>query len=152
MFFAGFGWMANATAQGSLFIGLAPKKFYGPVTSSKVTVGQFGYSLGLSGSTAMISLLTLNQVDEKTNGAVSDDNAWTSITKYLQDGTTDNPALATIPHDALASMYVQSFRITLIVFAIIIAIAGLVMFRLLGKRKAEVPVEEFLEASVIARA
>lgn len=50
MLFAGFGWMMDATTQGAMFLTLAPAKYFGPVTSSKVTVGQFGYSLGLSGS------------------------------------------------------------------------------------------------------
>lgn len=150
MVLAAFGWMSNATSQGSLFIGLAPKQFFGPVTSSKVTVGQFGYSLGLSGSTALISLLTLNQVSSATNGAISGNEAWTQITEYLQKGTTGNSALGQISRDAVASMYVSSFRITLIVFAVIIAVAGLVMYRLLGSKKATVPVEEYLSAEIAA--
>ena len=150
MFCAAFGWMANATSQGSLFIGLAPKKFYGPVTSSKVTVGQFGYSLGLSASTAMISLLTLTQVSEKTNGAVSGSNDWNDVTKYMQDGTTRNSALAQIPHDVLTGIYVSSFRITLLVFAVILAIAGALMYWLLSRKKANVPVEEFLAEELAA--
>lgn len=150
MVLAAFGWMANATSQGSLFIGLAPKKFFGPVTSSKVTVGQFGYSLGLSGSTALISLLTLNQVSDATNGAVSGNEAWTQITEYLQRGTTSDSALATISRDAIASMYVSSFRITLVIFAAIIGIAGIAMYRQLSKPKASEPVEEFLSAELAA--
>ncbi|MGB3673624.1 MAG: MFS transporter [Candidatus Nanopelagicales bacterium] len=150
MILAAFGWMSNATSQGSLFIGLAPKQFFGPVTSSKVTVGQFGYSLGLSGSTALISLLTLNKVSDATNGAVSGDDAWTQITEYLQKGTTGDSALAQISRDAIASMYVSSFRITLVIFAVIIAVAGLAMYRQLGKAKAAEPVEEFLSKEIAA--
>lgn len=150
MVFAAFGWMANATSQGSLFIRLAPAKFFGPVTSSKVTVGQFGYSLGLSASTAMISLLTLTQVSAKTNGAVSDSGDWNEVTKYMQEGTTANSALAQVPHDVLTGIYVSSFRITLLVFAVIIAIAGALMYWLLGRPKAAVPVEEFLAPEIAA--
>lgn len=148
MILAAFGWMANATSQGSLSIRLAPKEFYGPVTSSKVTVGQFGYSLGLSGSTALISLLTINQVSAATNGAVSGNNSWTAITAYLQDGTTTDSALGQIARDSLAGMYVTSFRITLVVFAVIIAIAGIIMYRLLRSPGADVPVREFLSKEI----
>ncbi len=152
MILAAFGWMANATSQGSLFIGLAPKKFFGPVTSSKVTVGQFGYSLGLSGSTALISLLTLNQVSNATNGAVSGNDAWNQVTEYLQKGTTGDSALAQVSRDAVASMYVSSFRITLVLFAAIIAIAGVLMYSQLNREKAKIPVEEFLAGELSATA
>jgi hypothetical protein len=148
MILAAYGWMANATSQGSLSIRLAPKEFYGPVTSSKVTVGQFGYSLGLSGSTALISLLTLNQVSNATNGAVSGNSSWTDVTAYLQDGSTTNGALAQITRDGLAGMYVSSFRITLAVFAVIITIAGVAMYRLLRSPGADVPVREFLSKEI----
>ena len=50
---------------------------------------------------------------------------------------------AQIPHDVLTGIYVSSFRITLLVFAVILAIAGALMYWLLSRKKANVPVEEF---------
>jgi hypothetical protein len=57
MVLAGLGYMMNATTQGNLFLKLAPAKFYGAVTSSKMAVGQFGYALGLTGTSTAISMV-----------------------------------------------------------------------------------------------
>ena len=39
---SGFGVTMVAMVQGNLFLGLAPARFFGPVTSGKTAVGQFG--------------------------------------------------------------------------------------------------------------
>lgn len=141
---AGFGYMMDATTQGNLFIRLAPAKFYGAVTSSKTTVGQFGYALGLTATTAMISIFTLGSVGKATNGAVAGDGNWNTITAYLTDGTTSDSALGVVSHADLATYYTDAFRLTALIVAIVIALAGVGMFLLQSSKKADVPVEEFL--------
>jgi len=144
MILAGAGWMMNATSQGNLFISLAPAKFFGPVTSSKVTVGQFGYALGLTGTTVMVSTLTLAGVDKATKGAVTGEANWDAITSYLATGKTTNTDLAAVSQSALEAIYSQAFVTTSVIVAIVVALAGVVMYVLLKNKKASIPVDEFL--------
>jgi hypothetical protein len=144
MIIAAVGWMMNATSQGNLFITLAPAKFYGPVTSSKLAVGQFGYALGLTGSTVMVSLFTLAGVKKATNGAVAGDSNWDSITSYLATGKTSDTALSAVSTADLAGIYTSAFVTTITIVAVVTALAGALMYILLKNKKASIPVDEFL--------
>lgn len=147
MLLAGAGWMMNATSQGNLFIRLAPAKFFGPVTSSKVTVGQFGYALGLTGTTVLVSTFTLAGVDKATKGAVTGESNWDAITSYLATGKTENSALSVVSQSDLATIYSQAFQTTSVIVAVIVAIAGVFMYINLKSKKADIPVDEFLGLS-----
>lgn len=144
MLLAGVGWMVDATSQGTSWLGLSPARDFGPVTSSKLTVGQFGYALGLSGSTALVSFLSLDGLKAKTGGLVSDDGIWTEVTSYIKTGSTDVPGLGALSRGDLATIYTDAFRTTSLIIAIILAVAGLGMYLLLRARKAAIPVDEFL--------
>jgi hypothetical protein len=144
MIIAAVGWMMNATSQGNLFITLAPAKFYGPVTSSKLAVGQFGYALGLTGSTVLVSLFTLAGVDKATKGAVSGDGNWDAITSYLATGSTTNTSLSAVSTADLAGIYTSAFVSTIMIVAAVVAAAGALMYILLKNKKASIPVDEFL--------
>lgn len=144
MIIAAVGWMMNATSQGNLFITLAPAKFYGPVTSSKLAVGQFGYALGLTGSTVMVSLFTLSGVSSATKGAVAGDSNWDAITSYMATGQTTNSDLAAVSTSDLAAIYSSAFVSTISIIAVVVALAGITMYLLLKNKKASVPVEEYL--------
>ncbi|QWT22696.1 MFS transporter [Subtercola sp. PAMC28395] len=148
MLLAGAGWMMNATSQGNLFISLAPAKFYGPVTSSKVTVGQFGYALGLTGTTVLVSMFTLRGVDSATNGAVTGEGNWNDITAYLESGTTTNTALQSVSPADMAAIYTHAFQSTSVIVAVVVAIAGVLMFLSLRSKKAGIPVDDFLAQPV----
>lgn len=144
MLIAATGWMMNATSQGNLFITLAPAKFYGPVTSSKLAVGQFGYALGLTGSTVMVSLFTLDGVSKATKGAVTGDSNWDAITSYLTTGSTTNTSLAAVSTADMASIYTSAFVTSMMIIAAIVAVAGVTMYALLKNKKASIPVDDFL--------
>lgn len=144
MIIAAIGWMMNATSQGNLFITLAPAKFYGPVTSSKLAVGQFGYALGLTGSTVLVSMFTLKGVEKASNGAVTGDSNWDAITSYMATGSTSNSALSAVSTTDLASIYTGAFTSTVLIMAVVIALAGSTMYLLLKNRKASIPVDDFL--------
>jgi len=141
---SGSGVTLVAMVQGTLFLSLAPARFFGPVTSSKTAVGQFGYSLGLTGTTVLVSIFTLNGVNTASHGAVSGDGSWDSITSYLSTGSTTDPALATIDHATLAGIYAQAFVLTAALSAAVIAVAAVTIFFSLRRRAAIVPVDEFL--------
>lgn len=144
MIIAAVGWMMNATSQGNLFITLAPAKFYGPVTSSKLAVGQFGYALGLTGSTVLVSLFTLSGVKSATKGAVAGDSNWDAITSYLSTGKTTNTALSAVSTTDLAGIYTSAFISTITIVAVVTALAGVLMYILLKNKKASIPVDTFL--------
>lgn len=155
---AGIGYMMNATTQGNLFLGLAPARFFGPVSSSKLVVGQFGYSLGLTGTTTVISILTVAKVDHITKGAVSGQSNWDTITHFMTYGTTNgeansvNEALTSAGQKAIEGAYSAAFAETAAVSAILIAIAGILMFISLSKKGADEPVDQFLDEKLDAKA
>lgn len=146
MVFAGCGWMMNATTQGNLFITLSPAKFYGPVTSSKMAVGQFGYSLGLSGSTVAVSSITLAGVSDLTKGAVSGEDNWDAITTYMADPSSvpTDKALAAVSSAQVQEVYMHAFGVTSLVIAGVVAVFGVFMYLLLRRKAADVPTEVFL--------
>jgi len=148
---AGIGYMMNATTQGNLFLGLAPAKFFGPVSSSKLVVGQFGYSLGLTGTTTAISILTVQSVDHITKGAVTGQSNWDTITHFMTTGQADgknaavNSALTSAGQKAIEGAYSAAFVETAAISAVLIAAAGVLMFISLSKKGADVPVDQFLD-------
>ncbi|MDF1478987.1 MFS transporter [Leifsonia sp. H3M29-4] len=141
---SGFGVTMVAMVQGNLYLSLAPARFFGPVTSSKTAVGQFGYSLGLTGTTVLVSIFTLNGVHTASAGAISGDGSWDAITSYLATGTTTDSTLGAIDHASLADIYAQAFVSTAVVSAIVIAVAAAAIVLLLRRRQATLPVDEFL--------
>jgi MFS family permease len=147
MVLSGTGVAAVALVQGSLFLSLAPAKFFGPVTSSKTSVGQFGYSLGLTGTTVMVSAFTLDGVRRASDGAISSESSWDAITSYLASGNTTNPALAKIGHDALAELYSQAFVTTAVISAAVVTALAAVIIWSLRRPSAKTPMEEFLSAT-----
>lgn len=144
MVLAGFGYMMNATTQGNLFLTLAPEKFYGAVTSSKMAVGQFGYALGLTGTSTAISIITLSRVNEVSKGTVSGEENWDAITSYMATGSTSNTALAAIPVAEIEGAYAFAFNMTSAGSAGLILIAGILMFISLSRKKASIPVDQFI--------
>lgn len=146
MVLAGAGWMMNATSQGNLFIQLAPARYFGPVSSSKMMVGQFGYSLGLTGSTVLVSFFTLNGVKDASNGALTGEGNWNAITDYMTNPnqTPANTALAAISPDKMSAIYTSAYTSTMLIVAIIGAIAGTAVYVLLKNKKADIPTDVFL--------
>ena len=68
----GIGAIVVALPYGSMFLQSADPKHYGAVSSSRTTVGQFWYSLGLAGSTVLIDGLTRRDVEEQLGGQSSE--------------------------------------------------------------------------------
>lgn len=144
MVLAGLGYMMNATTQGNLFLTLAPAKFFGAVTSSKMAVGQFGYALGLTGTSTAISILTLNRVNEISQGTVTGEENWDAITSYMATGTTSNSALSAIPVAQIEGAYAYAFNMTSAGAAVLILIAGILIFVALSRKNASIPVDTFI--------
>lgn len=144
MVLSGLGVATIALIQGNLYLGLAPAQYFGPVTSSKTAVGQFGYALGLTGTTVAVSLFTLDGVQRITGGAISGENSWDAITSYLATGATTNPALAKVSQSAVAGIYTQAFTTTVVISAAFLAVLTAVAVWSLHRRAAKTPMDEFL--------
>ena len=61
----GLGLACASVTQAKLYMAEAPAAEFGPVTSSKLTVGQFGYALGLASSSVLVSRLTFGGVTRR---------------------------------------------------------------------------------------
>ena len=64
----GIGAIVVALPYGSMFLQSADPKHYGAVSSSRTSVGQFWYSLGLAGSTVLIDGITRRNVEDQLGG------------------------------------------------------------------------------------
>ncbi len=122
---AGTGLIIPAIPYGGLFLQEADVKHYGAVSSSRTTVGQFWYALGLAGSTVLIDGLTRNAVSAKLGPSAGQELAQWSAT----GGTPSNSSL--LPDAAYA--FSSSFAVTMVVLAVTVTIAGFVAWLLLKR-------------------
>jgi len=58
----GYGTNAALTGQAQVFVDAAPAEAYGAVTSSRLTIGQLGYSLGMITTTLLLGRLTASGI------------------------------------------------------------------------------------------
>jgi MFS family permease len=76
----GYGVNAALTAQAQLIVDAAPEDAYGAVTSSRLTIGQLGYCLGMILTTVLIGRLTASGiVAGLTAEGVSSQDAYTTL-------------------------------------------------------------------------
>jgi MFS family permease len=150
---AGFVWMAVAGRDGgylafvpglvlvgvgiglvqviyaTLILGLAPAEHLGPVTSAKTTIGQVAYSIGTSVSVIIVNTLTTGGVVRRLTEAGAPPTAIGEGLDAIRVYTTEHTAPSTpVGEQALAaaaSSYASAFRITMVVFAALLA--GLTM-------------------------
>ena len=71
----GYGTNAALTGQAQVFVDAAPPDAYGAVTSSRLTVGELGYSIGMIVTTLLLSRLTAHGIVQglAAQGASSQD-------------------------------------------------------------------------------
>lgn len=136
---AGAGLLATSVPFGNLIIEEAPPAQYGPVTSSRTTIGQFFYSIGFALATIMVDRLTIGGVTEKlTASGVQPDligTAVTSVDMYASSGTEPSTTLGKQAlADAVVS-YGNSYSSVMITCAALILIAGVVAWVLLTKSR-----------------
>jgi hypothetical protein len=121
----GIGVIMPSIPYGGLFLQEADPQHYGAVSSSRTTVGQFWYALGLAGSTVLIDGLTRTAVGEKLGPAAQQELLQWSAT----GGKPSNPDVL---KDA-AYAYSGAFAVTMIVFAAVVVVAGIVAWALLKR-------------------
>jgi len=127
----GFGLIIPAIPYGGLFLQEADEKHYGAVSSSRTTVGQFWYALGLAGSTVLIDGLTRNAVSNKLGPS-----AGTELEQWSATG--GKPSNSSVLPDA-AFAFSSSFAVTMVVLAVTVVIAGIAAWLLLKRFQHEEP-------------
>lgn len=118
--------MGGMVPYGSLILQLAPPAQFGAVTSSRTTIGQIGYSIGLSGGMILIDALShgtiVARLREAGVPASRTGTALDAISQYTTHKTVppgvDGKAILV---DAAVG-YKQAFVVTMIVSAAIIAV------------------------------
>ena len=121
----GIGIIMPSIPYGGLFLQEADSKHYGAVSSSRTTVGQFWYALGLAGSTVIIDTLTRRSVSEKLGpSGVQELNQFAA-----SGGKPSNPSVLTDASFAFSS----SFAVMMIVFAVLVAVCGVVAWWMLKR-------------------
>lgn len=113
----GVGVIVVALPYGNMFLQSADPKHYGAVSSSRTTVGQFWYSLGLAGSTVLIDVVTRRDVQDQLGGQSSDE-----IREWAVSGGKV-PAPADVL-DVAGSVYPQAFGIGMAVVGAVCVVAG----------------------------
>jgi MFS family permease len=135
----GAGLVAVSIPFGNLFIKEAPPAQYGPVTSSRTTVGQFWYSIGFALATVMVDKLTMGGVVAKLTAAgVQPDmigTAVTSINQYVKSGTEPTTDAGRQALSAAVESYSGAFTTVMLLSAALMLVAGVVAWFLL-KRNA----------------
>ena len=133
----GVGIIVMSLPYGNLIIGQAPKQYFGPVTSSRTTIGQFFYSIGLAVGAIIVDRITDGGtvarliragVPPTETGAALD-----AVTAYASRSTAPTTSLGKAAlSDAIVS-YGSGFALAMGVGAVVSLVGGLVAAWLLRK-------------------
>jgi MFS family permease len=140
---AGVGIFMVSIPFGNLIIRQAPAAQFGPVTSSRTTIGQFFYSIGFALGTVLVDRLTLGGVVRKlTDAGVPADSIGTAITSvnlYVRSGTEPTTDLGRQALSNAVDSYAGAFTTVMVVSGILMLIAGVVGYLLLRGRDESHP-------------
>ena len=135
---AGSGCLVASLPYGNLIIEEAPPEYYGPVTSSRTTFGQFFYALGLALGTVMVNGLTKGGTIARLEAAgvppTEIGTAMGSVTAFASKGTAPTTSLGQQALAAATPSYVSAFGTTMLVTAAVVLVAGVVGWLLLGRK------------------
>jgi len=121
----GIGTAVPTVAYGSMILQEADAQHYGVVSSSRTTIGQFWYSLGLAVSAVVIDSIARSHVLDKLGpSAETALNAWSATGAKPTDASV-------LP--AAAEGFVQGFAVAMIALAIAAALVGTLVL-ILGNR------------------
>ncbi|MEX0768115.1 MAG: MFS transporter [Microthrixaceae bacterium] len=127
---AGFGCMVASLPYGNLIIQVAPTKYFGPVTSSRTTFGQFFYAAGLALGTVFIDGLTKGGTVSRLKAAGVPPShvgaGLDAVSAYATKGTKASTELGQKALGAAAPAYVAAFGILMVVTAVLVLIASVI--------------------------
>ena len=133
----GGGVVIAAVPYGSLILKEAPAKYFGPVSSSRLTFGQFFYALGFAASTIVIDKMTIggtvSQLEAAGVPATQVGTALDAVTTYAAQSTAPTTSLG---QEALAdatASYGTAFATMMFITAILVLLGGILGFILLKR-------------------
>jgi MFS family permease len=137
----GAGVTAASVPYGSLVIesiGTRFRRFYGPVTSSRTTIGQFAYALGLAFSTVMVDRMTDGGVVHKLQAAgvppSQTGQGLDQISLYVQSGRNPATGLGQRAMADAVPSYSHAFVTTMCATGALMLLAGVASWWILGRR------------------
>jgi hypothetical protein len=138
----GAGTTSGAVPYGSLIlesIGERFKDWFGPVTSSRTTIGQFAYALGMSFSMVMVDRLTDGGVVsklEKAGVAPSlTGQGLDQIAGYVNTGRDPSTELGRQAMAAAVPSYTDAFTTTMLTAGLVMAVFGVLGWWVLGRQE-----------------
>ncbi|MFM7147910.1 MAG: MFS transporter [Actinomycetales bacterium] len=147
-FLVGAGVVIAAVPYGSLILKEAPAKYFGPVSSSRLTFGQFFYAIGFAASTIVIDKLTLGGTVAKLEAAgvpaTQVGTGLDAVTTYAAQSTAPTTSVG---KEALADATVSyggAFATMMYITAVLMLLGGLlgyVLLRRAGKHADDETVE-----------
>ncbi len=136
----GIGINFFAVIYGGLIIREAPPEHYGPVTSSRTTIGQFFYSVGLAIGTLAIDRLAKGGTVKRLEAAGVPPHeigrALDPVTQFFKTGQEPTTEAARAALAQAQDSYVTSFQIVMVAAGLAVFAAGLVAVRLLRRELA----------------
>ena len=126
----GIGLTSASIPFGNLILKEAPPAQFGPVTSSRTTIGQFFYSLGFALSTIIVDRMTMGGVTHRlTDAGVQPDMVGTAVTSINQFVSTGTDPATELGKQALADAvdsYGSGFGVMMLITAGLILVAGII--------------------------
>ncbi len=138
----GFALAAASIPFGSLILKVAPAAQFGPVTSSRTTIGQVCFTLGSTLSTVTLDRLTMGGTVRRLEAAGVDPDrvsaAVSSVNAYVAEGARPGDELARQALRTAAASYLHGFGVVMYVTAALLLLAGAVGYRLCRRSEASV--------------
>ena len=148
-FLVGAGVVIAAVPYGSLILKEAPAKYFGPVSSSRLTFGQFFYAIGFAASTIVIDKMTIGGTTAKLEAAgvpaTQVGTGLDAVTTYAAQSTAPTTSLGKEALADATASYGIAFATMMYITAVLVLLGGLAGFFLL-KRAADRADDEALES------
>ena len=136
----GAGVVIAAVPYGSLILKEAPAKYFGPVSSSRLTFGQFFYAIGFAASTIVIDKLTIGGTVAKLAAAgvpaTQVGTGLDAVTTYAAQSTAPTTSLGKEALADATASYGLAFATMMYITAALMLVGGVVGY-ILRKRAGD---------------
>jgi fucose permease len=136
-FLVGAGVVIAAVPYGSLILKEAPAKYFGPVSSSRLTFGQFFYAIGFAASTIVIDKFTIGGTVSKLEAAgvpaTQVGTGLDAVTTYAAQSTTPTTSLGKEALADATASYGVGFATMMYITAALMLLGGVVGYVLLKR-------------------
>ena len=144
----GAGVVIAAVPYGSLILKEAPAKYFGPVSSSRLTFGQFFYAIGFAASTIVIDKLTIGGTTAKLEAAgvpaTQIGTGLDAVTTYAAQSTAPTTSLGKEALADATASYGLAFATMMYITAALVllgGVAGYVLLKRAGDRADDQTIE-----------